>query len=611
MDILNLFILSAGLGERLRPITDHIPKPLLPIIGRPALQYILERVQVLPFKRIGINLHYMADEIMVWLRNSPFNKDMVTFYEEKPLGTGGALKNAKDLLMEGNFLVHNSDIISDIDLNSLVEDHISSGNLATLAVHNHPDFNNLVVDGDGNLIGLKGQVSRHNSMLAFTGIAVYSPEFLGFLPDGVSSVVDGWLNAISKGFRIGTLDFSGHKWHDIGTPVSYAKTVFQMLKDDGERFYIHPLSIGCEGAKLNGYVVIENNCVIGKGASLKDCIVLPGTSVKEGAIFEHTIICDDCVVDVSEPYDSSDKVLIGVGGSDRRYYRIKKGGISRVLMYDNNMEDFMRHIEYTNLFKRYSIPVPEIIDIDYKGMIIVFEDLGDVTLYDWLQCRREEGEIEEAYRKVIDVLIILHTVVTRDISECPLLKERVFDYEYFRWESDYFIERFVKGIRGISLVDNDTIKKELDLLAYRADSFPKTVMHRDLQSQNIMFTEKGPYIIDYQGARIGPPAYDVVSLLWDPYYTLQEEMRQGLLRYYIERMKEADGGFDEVGFLKSLIICRLQRHMQALGAYGFLSKEKGKRHFLKFIPSGLRLLKDDIIMVKDDYKGLFNLVMLL
>jgi len=144
-------------------------------------------------------------------------------------------------------------------------------------------------------------------------------------------------------------------------------------------------------------------------------------------------------------------------------------------------------------------------------------------------------------------------------------------------------------------------------------SFPKTVIHRDLQSQNVMVTRGGiPRLIDYQGARIGPPAYDVASLLWDPYARIEEGLRERLLNYYIERMKERSGtDFDERDFRGTLLPCRLQRHMQALGAYGFLSSVKGKKYFLKHAAEGVRLFREDISVAKDEFPALYEVALAL
>jgi len=158
---LSIFILAAGLGERLRPITDHIPKPLLPILGKPILHSILEKVSTLPTHKIGINLHHKKDIIENWIAQSAFNKKVELFHENPILGTGGALKNAETFLNAGTFIVHNADIVSDIDLGKLLEFHLSTDNLLTLAVHDYPEFNNLEVDKKGLLKGILHHLHPH------------------------------------------------------------------------------------------------------------------------------------------------------------------------------------------------------------------------------------------------------------------------------------------------------------------------------------------------------------------------------------------------------------------------------------------------------------------
>ena len=148
---INVFLLAAGLGERLRPITHHIPKPLLPILGKPVLQSVIEKILTLPVKEIGINLHHKKEVIQSWIKQSPFKKNIKLFPEKQVLGTGGALKNAENFLGKSTFLVHNSDIVSGVDLGALIKSHNSSKNLVTLAVHDYPKFNCLLIDKKGVL----------------------------------------------------------------------------------------------------------------------------------------------------------------------------------------------------------------------------------------------------------------------------------------------------------------------------------------------------------------------------------------------------------------------------------------------------------------------------
>ncbi len=173
----------------------------------------------------------------------------------------------------------------------------------------------------------------------------------------------------------------------------------------------------------------------------------------------------------------------------------------------------------------------------------------------------------------------------------------------------YFLDRFVAGLHKALLTNRPAVEREFHHLAQKVDNYPKGVIHRDFQCQNIMITPGGiPRVIDFQGARMAPAAYDIASILWDPYYRLDDGLRERLVEYYVGEMKRNSADFHEASFRESLIPCRLQRHMQALGAYGFLSVVKGKKYFLKHIPEALRLLKEETAAAKNDYPELYNLV---
>jgi NDP-sugar pyrophosphorylase family protein len=618
---LNIFILAAGLGERLRPITNHIPKPLLPILGKPLIESIVEKFSLTSSGRIGINLHYKADMLRDWARNSAFSERIELFYEDPILGTGGALKNAEGFLSGGHFIAHNSDIVSDIDFSRLIETHLSEGNIATLATHDYPKYNNVVLDERGYVLDVENpgtsipNPDTTGRKVAYTGIAVYSPEILRFLPQGVSHATVAWLAAAKAGYKVKALDFTGCYWNDIGTPQAYASAIIDALRTDGETVYIHPSMGGCPDIEIDGYVAIEKGCILDDASSFRNCIVLEGSRTEEKK-YNNCIIGPDFEIRLNETEmlgasEDNGLILIGAGGSDRKYYRMKNDNSTAVFVkYKKEDSDFHRHIEYTKFFRKHKIPVPALLDVNNKNMTAVFEDLGDISLYSWLKCPRESIQIEDIYKKVIDILILIHTDATRHVSECPLLQGRVFDYEHFRWETDYFVERFVKQLKGVDIENISALNEELHRLAQKADSYQKTVIHRDFQSQNIMITKGVPRLIDYQGARIGPPAYDIASMLWDPYFRLDEDMRERLLEYYVnQRARISLDEFNKDDFLKSLLLCRLQRHMQALGAYGFLSSVRMKRYFLKHVVEGLRLLNEDAMLVRQEYPELYKLVM--
>lgn len=623
MDEINIFIPAAGRGERLRPLTDHIPKPLVPVMGKPVLQHVIEKVSSLPFKKIGINIYHKKEAVEEWVSRCRLRDRILLFPEETMLGTGGALKNAEGLLRERTFLVHNSDVLSDIDTGRLLEYHRSSGNPATLAVHDYPEFNNLSVDGQGFLREVYPHAGTVVNLMAFTGVAVYEPEFMEFLREGTSGVTDAWMRALSAGRRIGTFDTTGCYWTDIGRPAAYASAVFRALRNEGEAVYIHPSVRGCVNIDMQGYVVIESGCIIDRDVSMKNCILLQGTRIGAGAGEVHgPARIENCIMGpgfrtgISGP-DTADSgggggQPIGDGGSDRRYYRIWRGNESAVLMQCSGDDpDFERHTEYTGFFRRHSLPVPRLIEADAAEKRAVFEDAGDISLYSYLKCPREDAEVEDIYRRVIDLMVTLHINVTGHVHECPLLRERIFDYRHLRWETDYFISRFVMGLRNTVIENPAGLEREFHRLAVRVDSFPRAVIHRDLQSRNIMVMKRGELrLIDFQGARMGPPAYDVASVLWDPYYRLRDDMRERLLEYYTDKVVSSSGGAcSRKHFRDTLLPCRLQRHMQALGAYGFLSAVKGRKYFLKHVPEALRLLKEDISLCRDEYPEMHRLIM--
>lgn len=272
-------------------------------------------------------------------------------------------------------------------------------------------------------------------------------------------------------------------------------------------------------------------------------------------------------------------------------------------------QDFDRHLAYTRFFARQTVPVPALLTEDAATKRALFEDLGDTSLYSYLKLPRDHESVESIYRDVLRSLVTLHTTATAHVEECPMLQARIFDYDYLRWETTYFLDRFVRGLRKLEIENRPALDDELHRLAQSVFEKPRVIIHRDFQCQNIMVHAGGPRIIDYQGARMAPAAYDIASVLWDPYYRLDDAIRGRLLAYYLDEMRGARVlAFDERAFRESLVACRLQRHMQALGAYGFLSGVKSKTYFLKHVPEALRLLKADVAEVPDSYPTLARLI---
>jgi aminoglycoside/choline kinase family phosphotransferase len=184
-----------------------------------------------------------------------------------------------------------------------------------------------------------------------------------------------------------------------------------------------------------------------------------------------------------------------------------------------------------------------------------------------------------AYKNVLDTLVLWQNILAHD---CAPVTSRSMNYEMFLWESSYFAEHCVSGLFGLDSMLTDAWEQQRQAIANEAALMPQVAIHRDFQSENICILNDGAVrLVDYQGARMGPPGYDVASLLYDPYVTLlADEERNKLLSYYREKSKITLSDNDYA-------LCALQRLMQALGAYGNLSLNKGKPHYRYYVPIAL------------------------
>jgi len=221
-------ILAAGLGTRLRPLTDHLPKPLLPLGGRPLIEYTLLLLRKHGITEVIINLHYQGEKIRQALGDGS-RWGMTIRYSEEPriLGTAGGIKNVESLLSREPFLVINSDILVEIRLDRLIERHHREQSAATLVLREDPEVDRwgaVGVDAHHRIRQFLGKPDWRGETLLkrmFAGIHVMDPRVLGYIPgEGFSTIIDVYIEMIQKGERL-----VGHTvkdyWIDIGTPERY------------------------------------------------------------------------------------------------------------------------------------------------------------------------------------------------------------------------------------------------------------------------------------------------------------------------------------------------------------------------------------------------------
>jgi mannose-1-phosphate guanylyltransferase len=228
-------ILAAGLGTRLQRFTSDRPKALVEVAGRTLLEITLARLNSIGVRDVIINVHHFADMVAEYLKaNNNFGMHIEISREEQLLDTGGGLKKAAWFFLEDSaylkepFLLHNVDVLSNIDLLRMKQVHEETQAMATLAVQHRESSRLLLFDEQLLLCGRRAgrdkkeeivRVSRNLTALAFSGIHIISPHFLGVMEgEGALSIIDSYLGAAARGERILGFRADEYYWRDLGKP---------------------------------------------------------------------------------------------------------------------------------------------------------------------------------------------------------------------------------------------------------------------------------------------------------------------------------------------------------------------------------------------------------
>ena len=228
-------ILAAGLGTRLRPLTDNRPKALVEVAGRTMLEITLSRLRAFGIREVIINVHHFADMIIEYLKtNDNFGMRIEVSREEVLLDTGGGLKKAAHFFLEDSdgferpFILHNVDVISTIDLRRMVQFHTEHQALATLAVQDRETSRYLLFDEQLQLCGRRSGHDQKNEFvrwsqpaqaLAFSGIHIISPRLFAMLiEEGAFSIIASYLRLAANGEKILAFRADEYYWRDLGSP---------------------------------------------------------------------------------------------------------------------------------------------------------------------------------------------------------------------------------------------------------------------------------------------------------------------------------------------------------------------------------------------------------
>jgi NDP-sugar pyrophosphorylase family protein len=232
-------ILTAGLGTRLRPLTDDRPKALVEVAGRTLLEITLRRLASYGIREVIVNVHHFADMVVDYLKkNNSFGMRIEISREEVLLDTGGGLKKAAWFFLEEGhadepFLLHNVDVLSTIDFRRMAEFHKQNQALATLAVQDRKTSRYLLFDEQNQLSGRRAgrdqepeivRLSKQTQALAFSGVHVISPRLLPMMAeDGVFSIINSYLRLAGQGEKILAFRADEFYWRDLGRPENVAQ----------------------------------------------------------------------------------------------------------------------------------------------------------------------------------------------------------------------------------------------------------------------------------------------------------------------------------------------------------------------------------------------------
>ncbi|MCG6910790.1 MAG: phosphotransferase [Deltaproteobacteria bacterium] len=533
-------VLAAGFGSRLMPYTKHTPKPLFTIAGKTVLDTTIRRLVRAGASAVVVNTHHLHAMVENYLAAADYGIPVVTSHERRILGTGGALKNVSHFWDDAPFMVVNGDIYTDIDLRAVYRFHCNHTGPVTLVLCDDPAFNQVALHENGTVFDFQKREPGADTW-TFTGIHVIDPRVLDLIPSGCfTSIIDTYRLLIERGEAVHTY-IPGHvQWDDVGTLDRYSRVARREMWKKAFR------------------------------------LVYPGTPTQNGYM---TRLSGD--------------------GSDRKWYRIACENRTMIMVdhglrcggHTSEADAFVfigRHLRNNN------VAVPEIYYADTFAGLVCLEDLGDLHLQEAVHRAASDKAVICLYRKVVTALIRMSVSGGEGFDPSWAWQTPSYDRQLILdRECRYFVECFLNLYLGMD-VAYVALAEDFDCLAKETVNNAFTgFMHRDFQSRNIMLRAGEPLFIDFQGGRLGPLQYDLASLLIDPYTALPPRIQETLLSFAMQRLSR-DRDMEPGRFMQGYACCCITRNLQALGAFGHLSKNRGKSDFATYIPTALDTLKHNL-----------------
>ncbi len=560
-----------------------------------------------------VNCHHRAGDLVEYVTHGhrPERLRVALSFEPRILGTGGALRRAEWFFDDGPFWLINADIVADVRPAFLMREYRRHRPLGVLWMHSGKGPRTVLLR-DGWVSDFQAGSPDVPGACTFCGLHLLDRRIFEYLPDaGYSSIVSAYERAIRSGERMAGVKVRESFWADTGTPADYLAAhadyaAWAKKRGAGLGLGAHPLR---DDVKVEGFSAVADDVRIGPGAYMRNSVLWPGVRVGARARLENAIVGSGVRVNgavrhvvtrAETALDVRERAVLrrrgwreedvtvetwSPRGSARQYLRLTKGRDRVVLVrYDGDRLENTLFGRHARFLRHLGLRVPRVLYESRGPGLLLLEDLGDRSLQGVVQT---SGWARAApfYRQALRGVARLHDRGAAAAGRAGLPLMPAFGPELFRWERELFTTQYMRGVLGLEDRMVFQVEKELQKVSNVLGAQPAVLIHRDLQSSNILIRGRQVAFIDFQGMRRGPAAYDIASLLCDPYVEMPMEQQRVHLAWYGKHVRGQT-------FPENVFWCAaIQRLAQAIGAYIRLSEQPGGHRFRPFVSPALRMMR--------------------
>ena len=612
MPNISAFILAAGEGRRLRPATLTRPKALLPFCGIPLLELTAAKLSALPIQNFVVNTSYQGDRVTEFSArlSQKYAWDLRVSQESRLLNHGGGLRQGAKLIPEAeHILVHNVDIILDFDLQKLLDAHLQNQAAVTALLIPGRGPCSVSLTPDGRIQSFR---DRETGTHTFSGIHIFRRDVLELLPQDQEApdIIAAYQRAVDLGWLVQPFSVEPDIfWSDIGTAGDYirahgeiadcALTFHPLLREAQAEQAKRRFELELKGVQCTGALGLGIELGVPAGSHLHNAVLWDYTRLPRPLLYADGIFVGDDVPPPKpvHPGRKPDQRLLNSldikanecqleslpkQGSGRLYCRLQKGAQSWVwCAYNPERRENAGYAAISDFLCRLGIRVPKIIRHQPDCFEIIIEDLGQSDM------QLVSGRLLKDYLfQVIEQIARLHVLGDQAVRLEELPLQKGFTKGLYDWERDYFRTHMLDAfLQTPQLWTN--VAAEYRILRNLLLRQPLVPIHRDLQSANVKVRNGQAWLIDFQGMRLGCAAYDLGSLLYDPYQCHPQQLRQEVWQEYCHQVTQL-GGTPPPELILHAAAC--QRLLQCLGAYGKLWLTDGLEWYGQFIVPGFEML---------------------